>query len=193
MYDSIMTEVLRCKRGFTNDVIRKCCGEVPESAIHALRDCKWVKSGNRNLNWSYVFAIATWSSYKRKLIFSTSLSMLKGMLRTILHLVGSHLKKGSWVDRFAKNLGRGSIFQDEIWGAMMGLRMAWGLNLHKIIIETDSSSVVNFFKDDCNNICPFLPLADEIKNFLSKIWIVCATGDDDKDEVAKVTRWMMTA
>ncbi|KAF7841789.1 reverse transcriptase [Senna tora] len=211
----------------------KRCGKEPECAIHTLRDCKWIKP-----LWKKLIHNRNWnrSSSMRKLILSTSLTMLKGMPRNPtfgwrspkegwfkINVDGSRFEEsnkiscggvilnseGSWVGGFAENLGRDSIFQAEIWGAMMGLIMASDLNLHKIIIEIESSSVVNIFKDDCNNIFPFLPLADEVKNFLSKNWIVKVQhtprenngvanllawqGDNDKDEVAKVVRWVMMA
>ncbi|KAF7801395.1 putative reverse transcriptase [Senna tora] len=79
---------------------------------------------------------------------------------------------GEWITGFSKKLGKGSVFQAELWGALLGLRTAWELQLPRVVLETDSKLVHNFITSSCNISIPFLHMAKEFTELLSKAWEV---------------------
>ncbi|KAF7805325.1 putative ribonuclease H protein At1g65750 family [Senna tora] len=80
--------------------------------------------------------------------------------------------RGEWITGFSKKLGKGSVFQVELWGALLGLRTAWELQLPRVVLETDSKLVHNFITSGCNISNPFLHMAKEFTELLSKAWEV---------------------
>ncbi|KAK4255866.1 hypothetical protein QN277_008804 [Acacia crassicarpa] len=49
---------------------------------------------------------------------------------------------GKWISGFARKLGRCSAIQAELWAVISGLELASGLQIQNIIVESDSSAVV---------------------------------------------------
>ncbi|CAN1147355.1 Putative ribonuclease H protein At1g65750 [Linum perenne] len=49
---------------------------------------------------------------------------------------------------FTANLGSCSITRAELWGILIGLRLAWNAGYKKIIVQTDSQVAVQLLTDD---------------------------------------------
>jgi len=50
---------------------------------------------------------------------------------------------GNWVQGFSKPIGTTSILMAELWALCEGIHMAKQLNIHSLIVNMDSSDVVN--------------------------------------------------
>ncbi|KAF7806786.1 putative non-LTR retroelement reverse transcriptase [Senna tora] len=79
---------------------------------------------------------------------------------------------GDWITGFAKKLGKGTVFQAELWGALIGLKTAWDLHLPSVILETDSTLVYNFITKGCSDSSPVVNMARSFKDLLAKDWMV---------------------
>lgn len=51
---------------------------------------------------------------------------------------------GRWIVGFAKKVGRCDVLKAEFWGIYEGLKLAWSLNLRRVIVESDSLNAVNW-------------------------------------------------
>ncbi|PRQ34972.1 putative ribonuclease H-like domain-containing protein [Rosa chinensis] len=56
---------------------------------------------------------------------------------------------GSWISGFSANLGCGSVLNAEIWGLLLGLRLAHNLSCLYLMVESDSEVLVNMIKQGC--------------------------------------------
>ncbi|KAF7829704.1 heat shock 70 kDa protein-like [Senna tora] len=98
---------------------------------------------------------------------------------------------GTWVAGFSKKLGRSNAFQAEVWGCVLGLRIAWELNLPKVILELDSTMAYQFVSGKWEKNHPLYGLASEIEDFFSKDWevklsLVYREGNRLADGLAKL-------
>ncbi|QHO04625.1 Putative ribonuclease H protein [Arachis hypogaea] len=69
---------------------------------------------------------------------------------------------GRYIAGFSCNLGSCSIKQVEIWGVVCGLQIAVAKNFHQIIVETDSTSVLELVKSGCVTRHPCASLLADI-------------------------------
>ena len=75
-----------------------------------------------------------------------------------------------WKGDFVKTTGSCSIFEVELWGILEGLKLVCDLGFRKIIVESDSLSVVmviNGAKDGGNNMKNIIQI---ILRWISKDW-----------------------
>ena len=50
---------------------------------------------------------------------------------------------GNWVQGFSKSIGTTSVLMAELWALREGICMAKHLSIHSLIVNVDSSDVVN--------------------------------------------------
>ncbi|KAF7833161.1 reverse transcriptase [Senna tora] len=131
-HDCIMTEVQRKKRGISIYDVCKRCGLAAEATTHAIRDCVWVRG--------------IWEKLVKRDMWNTFFNL------DIKSWVDNNISK-NWGGGFTKKLGQGSVFQAELWGALLGLKTV-------------------FITNGCNNSNPFLNMAKEFRELLSKDWMV---------------------
>ncbi|KAF7824531.1 putative ribonuclease H protein At1g65750 family [Senna tora] len=146
-HDSIMTNSNRLIRGFTTADVCQRCGESPETAMHAIRDCKRSKA---------VWNLLVHDRFKHKFFNS---NIHKWMEENLIVNVGPNGKKnwsscggiirdteGNWVTGFTKKLGKGMSFQVEIWSILMGsdirilLSRDWDVELAFVPREANSAA-----------------------------------------------------
>lgn len=86
-------------------------------------------------------------------------------------IIREHL--GQWVIGFAVNIGITHCFEPELWGLLHGLRLCRSLGFTNLVVELDSSTIVELFQDlssppsrvlstlllECYNSAHLLPLA----------------------------------
>lgn len=53
---------------------------------------------------------------------------------------------GAWIAGFAMNIVIYTAFVAELWGVLKDMEVAWNIGIRKIIIESDSTSVINFLR-----------------------------------------------
>lgn len=68
---------------------------------------------------------------------------------------------GGWLGGFIVNLGIGQILDAEFWGMFLGIRLAIDKRVSKLIIETDSASMVQLMTEALYSN----PLAGVISSF----------------------------
>lgn len=59
-------------------------------------------------------------------------------------------KNGNWITRFTRNIGTCSIEEAKAWAILTGLQLANDKGIKKIVIRSDSNSVVNMLKGQRN-------------------------------------------
>ncbi|KAF7835947.1 RnaseH [Senna tora] len=80
--------------------------------------------------------------------------------------------QGNWKTSFSRNLDKGSIFQAEMWGTILGLHLAWDNGMRAITVETNSKQVLNFINGNFDNSCQHYPLYREVIQLLARDWHV---------------------
>ncbi|KAF7841355.1 retrovirus-related pol polyprotein from transposon tnt 1-94 [Senna tora] len=80
--------------------------------------------------------------------------------------------QGNGMSGFAKNLGKGSAFQAEMWGNILGLHLAWDNGIRDITVQTDSKQVLSFINGFCDNSCQHYPMYREVIQLLARDWHV---------------------
>lgn len=74
-----------------------------------------------------------------------------------------------------RNIGSSSVLMTELWGIYTALTMVWGMNFHKLWIESDSLVAVTLIGKDCQSNHPHAPMIIAIKELLSRPWQVKLT------------------
>lgn len=81
---------------------------------------------------------------------------------------------GSWQVGFTQNIGRGSSYLAEIWGAYTGLELAISVRFSNVILESDSLELVNLLNNPgyitlehlgCNLFNCIITLLSKLSNF----------------------------
>ncbi|KAK8705692.1 hypothetical protein V6N13_049286 [Hibiscus sabdariffa] len=54
--------------------------------------------------------------------------------------------RGEWLYRFARSLGKCSVFSAELWGIFLGMKHAWNRRYRKVKIESDSLDAIQCIK-----------------------------------------------
>lgn len=72
---------------------------------------------------------------------------------------------GRWLRGFSRNLGSSYVLVAELWGILMATELAWDWKLPKVIMESDSLTVVKLINDGCvdNHL-----MATSVRNF--RVW-----------------------
>ncbi|KAF7831760.1 reverse transcriptase [Senna tora] len=182
-HDCIMTEVQRKKRGISIFDVCKRCGLAAESTTHAIRDCVWVRGIWEMLvkrdKWATFFSLDIKSWVENNISKNWGVTNDGFILRSYWCssddiscggvIRNSH---GDWITGFTKKLGKGMVFQAELWGALLGLKSTWDLHLPRVILETDSALVYNFITNGCRKSSPAINMARKFKDLLAKDWMV---------------------
>ncbi|KAF7842450.1 RNA-directed DNA polymerase [Senna tora] len=87
---------------------------------------------------------------------------------------GGVLRDGSgrWILGFTRRMGRGNSTMAEAWAIKTGLEKAWELNLKRVIVESDSLSVINMIKKGLEDCHPLNPIINGIRYMASLNWEV---------------------
>ncbi|KAK2659506.1 hypothetical protein Ddye_006039 [Dipteronia dyeriana] len=83
-------------------------------------------------------------------------------------VVRDHSK--NWLGGFVLNKGIGTGIEAELWGLFEGLNMVWRKDFHKVIVETDSMSIVQFIEKDSNPNYPMFSLIQTCKRPIATDW-----------------------
>lgn len=67
--------------------------------------------------------------------------MIRGLIRD---------HQGVWVTSFSKNIGCCYAVLAELWGALEGLQLAWGLSLETMILEMDNTKAIEVIQANEN-------------------------------------------
>lgn len=59
------------------------------------------------------------------------------------------VEKYPWCDTFGflQNIGVGSALASEIWGVLLGLRLAWDMRATLLLVESDNLNVVQLLQE----------------------------------------------
>ncbi|KAL4286983.1 hypothetical protein AHAS_Ahas19G0140700 [Arachis hypogaea] len=79
-------------------------------------------------------------------------------------------EQGRWVAGFMANLGCCSAFRAEMWGIYHGLKIVWDLGLRRIIVESNSTTVVTILNKKEGLHSHPKPLVRSIANLMQKNW-----------------------
>ncbi|KAH1073126.1 hypothetical protein J1N35_025454 [Gossypium stocksii] len=79
-----------------------------------------------------------------------------------------------WIVGFSRNIGYYSFLYAELWGALEGLQLAWGLGLKRVILKMDSTEVIQVIQANVVGQ-HFSAVIQDIKNLLQFSWIVKVT------------------
>ncbi|CAN1130050.1 Putative ribonuclease H protein At1g65750, partial [Linum perenne] len=71
---------------------------------------------------------------------------------------------------FTANLGSCSITRAELWGILIGLRLAWNAGYKKIIVQTDSQVAVQLLTDDSSTNHHHGLEVTQFKEFNARSW-----------------------
>ncbi|KAK0587703.1 hypothetical protein LWI29_027305 [Acer saccharum] len=77
----------------------------------------------------------------------------------------------NWLGGFVVRKGVGSAIEAEFWGLFEGLGMAWRKGFRKIVVETDSMSVLQLIDKESTNNHPLFSILQSCKSLISKDWI----------------------
>lgn len=75
---------------------------------------------------------------------------------------------GKWVLDFCRNLGSSNILVVEFWGILTALKIAWDEQLHKVILESDSATVINLINNGCDLHHPYAAFVTAILSWKDK-------------------------
>ncbi|XP_061355349.1 uncharacterized protein LOC133299869 [Gastrolobium bilobum] len=76
---------------------------------------------------------------------------------------------GQWLGGFAYHVGIVSAFTAELWGILKGLEFTWNKGFRKIIIESDSTSVITLFTSKGNDVRES-HIVTRIRIWMNKDW-----------------------
>ncbi|KAF7839915.1 ribonuclease H [Senna tora] len=79
---------------------------------------------------------------------------------------------GKWICGYMTNLGLSNVFIAELWGIYPGLKLAWDKGFKKVIVESDSSLVVNQILGKNTSKSSVHPITQSIKSLLLYSWEV---------------------
>ncbi|KAF7843414.1 RnaseH [Senna tora] len=79
---------------------------------------------------------------------------------------------GNWLYGYSKSLGNGCSAYAELWSIYFGLSTAWDRGYKKVILELDSSFVIQLIQDVSFTAYPLKRLILSIRDFLNKDWQV---------------------
>lgn len=80
--------------------------------------------------------------------------------------------EGHWIVGAARNLGICSSGKAELWGAWLGLHMAWEHGFRRVMLETDSSIVYNLLTTSVQDSWGEDVLVNECRSLLTLDWIL---------------------
>jgi ribonuclease HI len=79
---------------------------------------------------------------------------------------------GNWVQGFSHYIGAGEIFEAEVWGLYIGLKMAVDLQLKNLLVESDSVMAVNLLNAVDISLHPLATIIGNCRN-LMKLFESC--------------------
>ncbi|KAK3229534.1 hypothetical protein Dsin_001415 [Dipteronia sinensis] len=108
-------------------------------------------------------------------------------------MVRDHLR--SWLGGFILNKRIGTVIETELWWLFEGLYMVWRRGFCKVIVKTDSMSIVHFIEKDTNHNHPMFSLIQCWKRLIVAYWNcsvkhVYREGDMVADGLAKLRCYM---
>ncbi|MBA0878438.1 hypothetical protein Goshw_000096, partial [Gossypium schwendimanii] len=149
----LLTQVEKGRCDIGNSDLCSTCGVAPKDGIHAIRDYRvakevWIKVvlvkeqnsqylAFEGVVWLVFFGIVSWHIWKNKIfyIFQGSSWSVEEIIKGSLSWAKQYglspkgvLKDdwGKWILGFNRRLGRGTIFEAELWGMLDGLSLLKG-------------------------------------------------------------------
>lgn len=80
--------------------------------------------------------------------------------------------RSKWIFGFGRNIGVCSIVKAELWGAWVGLMLAWGKGFRNVILEMDDKTAVDMISKQVVMVNDYYGLLASIKELLSREWNV---------------------
>ncbi|KAK8485664.1 hypothetical protein V6N12_019191 [Hibiscus sabdariffa] len=77
-----------------------------------------------------------------------------------------HIDNGSWLSGFNKTIGFADPFQIELWGILLGLRLAWDNGFKKVLVQSDNQEAakrLNEAKSD-SDLCTLVRAIFRLRN-----------------------------
>ncbi|MFQ6670886.1 hypothetical protein Gotur_035609 [Gossypium turneri] len=81
---------------------------------------------------------------------------------------------GNWIASFSKNIGRCSVLNAKLWGALEGLQLAWNLGLKRVAFEMDSTVAIHLIQATSIEH-HHLVVSQAIKDLFQLYWMVRVT------------------
>ncbi|KAK3220790.1 hypothetical protein Dsin_014760 [Dipteronia sinensis] len=75
-----------------------------------------------------------------------------------------------WLGGFALNRGVGSVIDAELWGIFVGLKIIWKAGFKKVIIESDSQSIVALLSNDSPTNNPLFSIIQACRSLINNEW-----------------------
>ncbi|KAL5775782.1 hypothetical protein ACOSP7_013339 [Xanthoceras sorbifolium] len=72
----------------------------------------------------------------------------------------------NWLGGLAVNKGRGSVLEAELWDIFESLKLAWDAGYRRIIVESDSKSVVDLLLSSFSDEHPLFNLLDSCRSLI---------------------------
>ena len=72
-------------------------------------------------------------------------------------------EEGEWVIGFSENLGQCSVVKAELRALLRGLKIAKGIPIHKLWVQSDSNAVVGKLNNPISCHAEFSPLIDQCR------------------------------
>ncbi|XVE79323.1 hypothetical protein DITRI_Ditri14bG0049000 [Diplodiscus trichospermus] len=98
---------------------------------------------------------------------------------------------GRWMHGFTFNIGKCTVLEVEFWAVIHRLQSAWEKGFRKIILQSDSRSVVNSLKSGISSSLKVKNLLEVAQNLMKREWAVSVThvyreGNKVTDILAKM-------
>lgn len=81
-------------------------------------------------------------------------------------------ENGKWISEFAANLRFTTALETKIWGLYYRVLITWESGQRKVIVESDSKTMVDILGKDLHDSHPLHYVMYCIKQFLNRDWIV---------------------
>ncbi|KAL6280841.1 hypothetical protein ACE6H2_017722 [Prunus campanulata] len=90
----------------------------------------------------------------------------------VLLLLGGLIRNsaGDWIAGFSANLGHGDVLKAELSALCHGLELAQRMQVTKLIVETDSESVLRILNANLEDHDPLLILRNKCRSYWKSSW-----------------------
>ncbi|KAE8685292.1 hypothetical protein F3Y22_tig00111099pilonHSYRG00150 [Hibiscus syriacus] len=177
-----MTNAERARRGLTTEAYCPACGNNAETITHDLRGCPTTQVIPQNLTGSFFSLNLDWLNSNMKSsvmmkddayswrhffwnhaleIVETAMQscLLSSVSQNTLEAGGCGILRNfdrDWLAGYCRSLGRCSIFHDELWALVDGLKVAWIYGFRRIEVEMDNKVAIRILSSPSSPCEPTL-------------------------------------
>ncbi|KAF7838963.1 Ribonuclease H protein [Senna tora] len=145
---------------------------------------EWGKSDS--YNWKVIFGVACWWLWKvrNEVVFCEDVRVGRDPFLSIFLKANEIMNAEAGVEKlwvkknkyelggFSKFLGPGSVTKAEIWGIILGAKLAWEKGFRRVWFESDSRVVVDLILNGCDAQHPLAGFVKIARCLLDRSWQV---------------------